>query len=410
MKVLVGRRCFFLLLSALFAFICVKERAVGAEAVETVSGERLEGVVSTITAGGGLELDCSGKKTVIPLEKVFRIQFRESIAPKGVPGGVEVRTVHGSRLYGTLVESKQKTLAISLAAKTEPVQLDAPSVLGVRFAREGAGSQALAPDRFAQECTQPDKRVNDKLFVITENGIVPLDGVVTRITPEKTFFTWDKRDRSIETAKLAAVVFASARANVEAPTGAATVRLVAGSAFKGGKIVSLGAGGVVFEIPGASVTLPTAVIASIELASENVVYLSEMKPASVKEIPFFNHVWKHRRDETVGGNAITLDGIGYARGIGCHTKTVLSYQLDGEYSKFAAVVGIDDEARPRGSVQFIVEADGKQIYSQKLTGDNKSAPVLLDIAGVKKLTLTADFAEDASVGDHADWADARVMK
>ena len=74
------------------------------------------------------------------------------------------------------------------------------------------------------------------------------------------------------------------------------------------------------------------------------------------------------------------------------------------------MIGIDDEARPRGSVRFVVQADGKTIHAATLTGSDKATPIALNVAGVKKLTLLTDFADGANTGDHADWADARVVK
>jgi hypothetical protein len=61
-------------------------------------------------------------------------------------------------------------------------------------------------------------------------------------------------------------------------------------------------------------------------------------------------------------------------------------------------------------VTFIIEADGKGLFSRTLTGLDRAVSVELDITGVSHLTLTTDFNEDASVGDHANWADARLIK
>ena len=368
--------------------------------VWTASADRLEGEVSAITADGRLDFVRGGKTTSLLLRDLHRIRFREM--PKAPAFEVDVRVTDGSMLRGKLVRPKH-ALGIRLPAAAQPVELQAGDLLGVRFVP--AKGPAMPPDRFEQELARP-KRNADALFVISPKGIVPLDVAVSKIAPDKVSFTWDRKDRSIDTARVAAVVFANQPQETQPP---ATVRLTDASVLRG-RVLSLKSNVLTFELAGARLPVPIAGIVAIDFVNPNVTHLSDLKPAAVRETPFFNHIWRHRLDRSVGGRELTLDGRRYARGIGCHTRTELTYGLDGAYRTFAAVIGIDDEARPRGSVRFVVQADGKTIHAATLTGSDKATPIALNVAGVKKLTLLTDFADGANTGDHADWADARVVK
>ena len=94
-----------------------------------------------------------------------------------------------------------------------------------------------------------------------------------------------------------------------------------------------------------------------------------------------------------------------------HSRSEVTYALDGSYRRFEAVAGIDDETTGRGSVVFRVLLDGKQVWeSPTLTGRMPPEPVTVPTSGVKRLTLLVDFADSGDVQDHADWADARIVR
>lgn len=111
---------------------------------------------------------------------------------------------------------------------------------------------------------------------------------------------------------------------------------------------------------------------------------------------------------TDDGNAITLNGVEYSRGLGVHANSTVTYNLEGKYERFLSDIGVDDEVGNSGSVTFTVLLDGKQIYTSGLmngTSANKSIDV--SVVGGKQLTLTV--SQDADNGqDHASWGGARL--
>jgi len=389
---------------AVLVFLAAPPTAPAAT-VYTVSARQLNGKISRITDDGRLELIIGGKKSLVALAKIFRITVQEHDPVRPRSAREDVWTVNGTHVCGTLLRSN-RALAILSSAVGRAIHLDVAKLLGVKFTRKEGDD--IGEEKFAAEMARPN-RETDVLFVISPKGTVPFNVAVEKIAPDTTAFSWDDEDRSIATARVAAVVFANTLAPVRTQVAA---RLIDTSLLRG-SIISLDAGRLALDLCGTKVVVPMANVVSLELTNPNVVYLSELQPAAVREEPFFPTsfpVWKFRKDKSVGGNPISLDGRKYTRGIGCHTRTTLTYDIGGRYKKFAAVIGIDDEARPQGSVEFIALADGKKILSKTLTGRDKAVPILLDIHDVKRLTLITDFAALASVGDHADWADARIMK
>ncbi len=116
-------------------------------------------------------------------------------------------------------------------------------------------------------------------------------------------------------------------------------------------------------------------------------------------------------DASINGNPIALRGTVYAKGIGTHAASTITYALNGGYTTFASDVGVDDEVTAEGgtgTVEFQVIGDGKTLYdSGNLTNKSAVAHVGVSVAGVKTLQLVATNGVAGSIAyDHADWAGA----
>jgi hypothetical protein len=123
-------------------------------------------------------------------------------------------------------------------------------------------------------------------------------------------------------------------------------------------------------------------------------------------------------DRAAGGGPLVLAGRTYQKGIGMDARTEMTFALDGAYSRFYAMVGVDAGAAGEsgaaaiGKVVFRVLADGRQVYeSVPLTAADAPRQVSLDARGIRLVTLVADFGSDvAAAGNFADWAEARVVR
>lgn len=115
-----------------------------------------------------------------------------------------------------------------------------------------------------------------------------------------------------------------------------------------------------------------------------------------------------RVNVSIEGKPLTLGGKVYPHGIGTHAESVLNLKLS-DATAFDAVVGVDDEAKKNGSVEFIVIVDGTVKWrSGTMHGGQAPKTVHVDLSKAKTLSLRASDAGDGSYFDHADWADARV--
>ena len=112
-------------------------------------------------------------------------------------------------------------------------------------------------------------------------------------------------------------------------------------------------------------------------------------------------------NQSVDGHPLTIAGQKFERGLGTHSVGSLLINLKGGSTKFHAVVGIDDETSGKGSVEFKVSVDSKQVWSSGvMKGGQQGKTVDLDVTGAKTMALRISDAGDGYEYDHADWADA----
>jgi hypothetical protein len=138
-------------------------------------------------------------------------------------------------------------------------------------------------------------------------------------------------------------------------------------------------------------------------------YLSQLKPAEYRHVPYLSIAWPYQIDRNVEGGLMRVGGRLYLKGIGLHSAARLSYDLPPGVKRFQSEAAIDDSAG-EGSVRFRVFVDGKEKFtSPTVHGGATPLPIDVDVSGGKRLDLVVDFADRADVQDHADWLNARLV-
>jgi hypothetical protein len=126
--------------------------------------------------------------------------------------------------------------------------------------------------------------------------------------------------------------------------------------------------------------------------------------------------WPYQNDRSVTGGMLRAGGRYYLLGLGMHSPSRITYDLNGEYSRFEADVAIDDSVAPCGSVVFRVFADlGDGEWQQRAISPIQRGGAVphrlsANVEGAIRLSLLVDFADRADELDHADWLDVRLIK
>ncbi len=134
------------------------------------------------------------------------------------------------------------------------------------------------------------------------------------------------------------------------------------------------------------------------------VFLDALEPISERQ------GWgKLQRNQSVWERPLTLGGKRCLRGLGVHAESEVVYALDGAYAAFEALAGAD--GANRGTVVFEVYVDGELKWASGLTTrDDAPHPVLVDVTDAKELRLFVGDGGDGVNGDHANWADAKLLR
>ena len=162
---------------------------------------------------------------------------------------------------------------------------------------------------------------------------------------------------------------------------------------------------------GQALALPAAEVRGVRFRGGQMTYLSDLEPSKVEETPFFGRRNPWRKDVSLAGSPLKMAGRTYDRGLAVHSRSALTYELNGKYATFEALLGFDESAGTTGRVDCRVFADDKELFANPdLRADAAPAKLSLPIAGVGRLKLVVDFGPGQDTGDRVIWANARVFR
>lgn len=125
-------------------------------------------------------------------------------------------------------------------------------------------------------------------------------------------------------------------------------------------------------------------------------------------------------DVSTTGTHLRIGETLYRYGIGAHSRSVIEYDIPQGYTAFVADVGVDagvldvfDDSPRAGTVRFRVRVNGTTEYESALmnpTMEARSVLVRLNPSRINRLRLEVDDGGDRIDSDHANWANARVIR
>ena len=171
-------------------------------------------------------------------------------------------------------------------------------------------------------------------------------------------------------------------------------------------------------------------IASLTLLGSDRSFLSDMSPERVEETgnPGGDGptLLTFQKDRTVSGGVLNMarspmdgylvvDGRTYGKGLGVHSRCVLTYRVPEGMTRFHAKVGIDDEVRTlgvRGNVDIRVHSGEKDLFNRE--GMSRGGPAeslgVLEVEPGSLLPPEVGFGKGLFIGDRVDWLSAVFIK
>ena len=110
-----------------------------------------------------------------------------------------------------------------------------------------------------------------------------------------------------------------------------------------------------------------------------------------------------------GGDSIRLKGKAYQRGVGVHSTSVLTFQLNGKGLSFSAITGVDDIATPGMVYKMYAIGDEKILFeSNPMKMGDAPQMVNVNLKDVKRFGLLVMVKEERGSKTYSNWANAVI--
>ena len=399
--------------------------------VELLDGSSTTGSFMSIGAAE-LTLQNDGQSKTIVLADVVSITSTVQ-QPKLSPdnhGYIVLRD--GSQIVGSLN---------SLTARDVNVQSSAAGQLIIpRRAVRAIRLSPVNPDWAEEWRALLQRRDREDLLILKKRDGSGLDfygGVISAASEDKIEFVLDGDTVPVPRSRVYGLAFA-----VTPPKTNGTVAL---QLSDGSEIItqSLAMDGGPLKIETSwnqTIMVPLATVHSIDFSSGRFHYLSDLDP--VRETYSGTHpegslleellkgddvlgeealkLWRLHRDTIpmgpFGPLPLTLRGRIYKKGVWLFPQCRIDYALDGQYSAFQTIAGVDDEvafncSKPDSpsKVQLTILTDGNEAWKQLIEAPADPVTINVEVSGIRTLSILVDFGDDDSACDFLDLADARLL-
>ena len=370
--------------------------------VTTLKGEQHVGSLERLS-GDDVVLKTPTGAVTIPAAELLALRAPSAATTPAVgESAADVRLVDGTRLRATSFASNGTEATIA-HPQLGTLKLPMKVVQSVRFAAPDAKVDAA----WSQLLDKTPKK--DQVAVRKGDVLDHLDGVIGSLDESSVKFQLDGDEIPVKRDRVFGLIYAR-RENLSSKAVAA-VELSSGDRLAAKAVSFDGEAWKVKLASGADVSVPMPLVQTVDFSLGKIAYLSNLEPRDVKYTPFFDFVWEYRRDRSLDGKSLSLGNKVYAKGLALHSLTVLKYRLGGDYRRFQAVMGIDDDIRVAGNVDVVIKGDGRPLFKGAARVNQPPQPLDLDVSGVVELEITVDYGDDKlDIGDRLHLADAKVVK
>lgn len=401
--------------------------------VDTLDGRVTDGSLQKLDTTSILVSLSDGESKAIPLSDVLELNFTNADR-----GSIDNQApMQGLLRIGSRIDLSEATASAETATLQSPVfgELTIPRT-DVRALRLQELKLEWQPqwDAFLERNNEKD------LLIVAKRdgtGLDFLTGVVSKIESDTVPFLLDGDEIPVPRSRVFGIVFKAAEKS--APTVNAVALKINGGGLVHATNLNLNSEQLEFQSPwGQQLSLAVDRLSSIDFSGGRLHYLSDLEPLSERYFGLdppdkkwgtifdddaatrmgLSSQWRFSRDRfpNNGRPPLMLDQQVYQKGLCIFPSAAIEYALDGHYSRFTAVVGIDDDVafnqqkgRPPTAVELRIEVDGKEVLKKLIHAPDKPFPLELEMNGATTLLIIVDFGDGESTCDYLDLADARLI-
>jgi len=145
-------------------------------------------------------------------------------------------------------------------------------------------------------------------------------------------------------------------------------------------------------------------IARIEILRGRWEWLTDRSPISFEQTPTFAIHWPYQVNRNVVRGPLKVAGQSHRVGIGVHSRTSLTYDLQGRCDEFVTAYGLDDDSHSLADVTVKIIVDGQvRHHRESVTPGDLHGPFRVNTSRANHLELVVDFGKFGGVGDRFNW-------
>jgi hypothetical protein len=368
--------------------------------ISTIEGVKHSGTLTSVDATSW-KIDADGKAVEVAMSSI--LEARLNVKGDSVPTSPhETVLTDGSRIGTSSIALSGQKLTIT-AASTDAIEIPRSAVGNIRLAE----SPSSVDDQWTELLDR--ERREDWLVLRKQDKLDFVPGVISGINEQHVSLLLDGDTVPVPRAKVFGVILRQRQTGKADSTG--IIELVSGDRLAVRSVVSKGADFSLELAAGPSIVVPMNSVRVFDFSAGKLTWLSSLKPRDIKhEFRFINPAAPLKNDRDVWGDELQLDNQTFSRGVCLRSKTVVRYRLNGDYSRFVSLMGI--QYGYAGDVHVEISADGQRLLTRDVTPQDETPfDVDLDIAGKFVLEILVDYGKvESDIGDHLVLAEARLLK
>ena len=388
--------------------------------VQFTDGAQVTGQI-TAWDGDHLTVESNTGPRKIPLEQISKV-LHVGAQQSAVDSPYTIRLVNNDTIRAHNLAADLESVQFGWAGR-DSSQLPIGAIRSIRL-------QPPSPDLDKEWSQMLDGEYEGDALVIRRSptALDYLEGVIAAVSDDKVTFQYNGEEIEVQKRKLEGMVFFRPRPT---KSGKSVMNLQFGSNQIGAASVRFDAtqskSELIIQLADEfGLTADLTKLTQTDFALGRVVYLSDTAPSSITITPAISStsandalnrlLYAPRMNTDYQGQPLQLDWPArnefetYSKGIAAHSRTELTYALDGQFATLRGTIGLDPSCTSDANVHVIVNLDGQQADLFHLNRDDAPLELNIDVNGVRQMAITVDYGDGVDLGDRVHLCKLRVVK
>ncbi len=411
MRVLAEKGCALLL--ALMPILLLQGQSIAQEPptaqLQFIEGEDLSCQVLSIQQDKVLCQTSDSEQSEFDLAELIRIVFPGGSKPFATPQSY-ILLRNGAQLSGQVIGCQDSRCRFHCSFASKAADFPLSSIQAIRFS-----STTLDDEGGFQKYLHQPKDDRDLIYILDakKKKVHQRTVVIQSLTQDLVTYERRGKVKSLPIQKLYGLIMGkhAALAPDRQPRPRVVLTLHAGAALEG-KLSSMSAKTCTLRMDeGVELAIQRQALKSIQVLSDRLVYLVDLQPKSVQQVPAFSRTRPWLKNASPSGADVFLAGKQRQQSLVLLPRTRLTYDLGDGFDVFATSIGIESRSTGPAHALFRVYVDGNKVFeSSAMTRATPPVDLSIPVTGGKQMSVEVDFGRHLDFGDHCVFAEARLTR